>query len=475
MSDLDLVTVDDLTELRELLLSSPDASSLLTIDLREVVSGDGALATLPSILDRLAIDKGSSITVLSDTTPKRYHDMDVLDAVIEALDQTYRVDVVRVAPEPSAATVLADESTVAEVVERVRRRAPNCLVCVGSGTMVDIGKVVANELSLTHVVVQTAASVNGYADAHSVLLVKGVKRTTPSRWPDVLVIDPGAIARAPIAMTRSGLGDQISMFSAAADWYLSDAVGFDTSYSPTLASLIRRDFDELMAATGALGWGEPEAVSRLASCLTLGGLIMGVAGRTAPSSGAEHLISHLLEMHADAEGIPSASHGSQVGVASVVAAIIWRRVRERLCLGNVQVGATNVATREHVLNVFAPLDAAGALGQECWSAYERKATWIQHHLDDLRRVASEWPQHDEVIGQLLRPANFIATALRNAQAPISFDQLSPPPPANVVSWSLTYGHLLRDRFGVLDLAVLIGAWNPQDINEVLDELRELAL
>jgi glycerol-1-phosphate dehydrogenase [NAD(P)+] len=425
-------------------------------------------------LERFDVEAGSTITVLSDITPKRYHDADVLDVVLEMIRSTHKIDLVLIAPESSASAVLADEETVANALEGVRRATPRALVSVGSGTVVDIGKVVASKLSLTHVVVQTAASVNGFADDQSVLLINGVKRTTPSKWPDALVIDLGVVARAPLDMIRSGLGDQLSMFSAAADWYLSKAVGFDTSFSPTLVSLMRRDLDELVATSDDLGRGEPEAVDLLASCLTLGGIAMGVAGRTAPSSGTEHLISHLLEMHADAVHTPSASHGSQVGAASVVAALVWQRVRERLTNGDVEVSAHNVASRMDVLEAFAHLDTTGALAEECWAAYERKSNWILLHLDDLRRVVREWPKHDQEVDLLLRPAGFIASVLRQAQAPVTFDQLAPAPDPDVVSWSLTKGHLMRDRFCVLDLAVLIGAWNPDDVAAVLHELDELA-
>ena len=59
--------------------------------------------------------------------------------------------------------------------------------------------------------------------------------------------------------------------------------------------------------------------------MTLTGIAMGVAGRTAPLSGTEHLLSHLLDMAAGVAGRPLAFHGAQVGVASVLAATIWSR------------------------------------------------------------------------------------------------------------------------------------------------------
>ena len=53
---------------------------------------------------------------------------------------------------------------------------------------------------------------------------------------------------------------------------------------------------------------DPEILAELADRMTLTGMAMGVAGRTAPLSGTEHLISHLLDMAAGrtdvATGVP---------------------------------------------------------------------------------------------------------------------------------------------------------------------------
>jgi hypothetical protein len=43
-----------------------------------------------------------------------------------------------------------------------------------------------------------------------------------------------------------------------------------------------------------------------------------------------------------------------------------------------------------------------------------------------------------------------------------------------VSWAANNCHLLRDRFGILDLADLMGMWSPDDATAVLDDLDRLA-
>jgi glycerol-1-phosphate dehydrogenase [NAD(P)+] len=400
--------------------------------------------------------------------------VDVVDVVIGALSAHYRVNLELLTANAPEEIVLADEATVATAIDRVRLGAASGLVSVGSGTLTDIAKVVAGELSVIHVVVQTAASVNGFSDDQSVLLVNGAKRTTPSRWPDALVIDHFVISGAPVEMTRSGLGDQLSMFTASADWYLANAVGYDTSYSPALVSMMRDGVEALLSGSADLGRGHARAVSALADCLTRGGLAMGAAGRTAPSSGLEHAISHLLEMRADADGEPSALHGSQVGAASVFATLAWRRVQRRLTDGDVVLYAANVATRDRVFDAFDRLDDTRATAQECWRLYQRKSTWIRAHISDLARTVNAWPPHARDLEGLLKPVEVVVAALREARGPVAFHQLSPAPDHDVVVWAVTNCHLMRDRFGVIDLADLMGVWTPDDVTAVLGEQDELA-
>jgi glycerol-1-phosphate dehydrogenase [NAD(P)+] len=194
--------------------------------------------------------------VLSDTTPKRYGDGDVLDVALEALSSVPARRRLRRTRRVERA-VLANTTTITAALGAVRESHPEVLVSVGSGTLVDIGKVISRELSIPHVVVQTAASVNGFADDQSVLLIDGVKRTTPSQWPSALIIDPSVVAEAPRAMNRSGLGDELSMFSAGADWYLAWAVGIDPSFSATRYDPYARGRRRLAQRSDDLGYGEP--------------------------------------------------------------------------------------------------------------------------------------------------------------------------------------------------------------------------
>jgi glycerol-1-phosphate dehydrogenase [NAD(P)+] len=469
------ITIDTLDDIRAVARDAPDAAGLNPIGLREVVRGTAAARALADVLRRLGVPGGSIVAVLTDPVPKSAGPGggDVVDVVHDALAPRYRPVPVRLHP-AGAGIVHADERTVEDAVAGVKAVMPGSLVSVGSGTLADIGKVAAHRLGLVHVVVQTAASVNGFADDQSVLLLNGTKRTTPSRWPEAVVIDSGIVAAAPRAMTGSGLGDQLSMFTAAADWYLAAAAGFDASYSPTVVRVLRQGTTELLGAAEGLRRGDPDAVVALAASLTRGGLAMGLAGRTSPSSGAEHTISHLLDMHAGAHDTAAASHGSQVGVASVVAAAIWHRVRARLTGSRVVVRPLDEEQlRQRVSAAFAPLDEDGATARECWTAYRRKLTWINAHRDRLQRLCDDWGSHDPVAADLLAAPETIAGTLRAAGAASRFAELEPAPEPGTAGWAVANCHLMRDRFTVVDLAEITGLWTGEDVADVLHGTQRL--
>jgi len=369
--------------------------------------------------------------------------------------------------------VHADEPTVAAAVAGCS--GVDVVVTVGSGTLCDIGKVAA--AGRPHVVVQTAASVNGYADDQSVLLINGVKRTTHSAWPSALLVDTTVLEGAPLLLNRSGLGDMISMFTAPADWYLSSLVDMDRGWSSEAALMTRRYGDELRRIAPGVGAAEPSALATLANFTTLSGISMGVAGQTSPSSGMEHTVSHLLDMAGAARERGNAHHGAQVGVATVVVALLWRRMRRLLADGSLgpmrlpSAGEAEVGVRA----AFAWMDADGATATECWTDYSKK-------LEHLRVVdapacitaaMATWPVHQVVLDDLLETPERIVAALREAGAPTRFSELDNPSDPADVRWALENCHLMRNRFTIADLAFLTGNWTTELVEATLDEASDL--
>jgi glycerol-1-phosphate dehydrogenase [NAD(P)+] len=307
--------------------------------------------------------------------------------------------------------------------------------------------------------------VNGYADDQSVLLIDGVKRTTPTRWPDALVADTQVLAEAPLQLNVAGVGDLLAMFTAPADWRIANLLGMSDLYAEDLVAMVREHGPALLAAAPLLRSADASAIELMAKVLTLSGVGMGLAGTTAPASGAEHTVSHLIEMAATRRGERSAYHGAQVGAAAVLAALVWRHVRQR-----VQAGArlmrcpTEEQMRPRVLQAFSALDPSGAMAEECWRDYKRKlGRWRDRHGDaDLLD-----PALLDDAARLLEEPDVLRAALERSGGPARMEELVPPVDAQTARWALANCHLMRDRFTVVDLAFLLGIWQAADVDAVL--------
>src|SRR6266705_6195650 len=236
----------DLDVLRGELAASPGAARLRSLDLGRVIEGDGALDELARAVAEFP-RSGAGVVVLAAATPMTVAGRDLRAEATGVLGRGFGVDWVTVGGPDGQ--VHADEETVAAAAAAAR--GAGCVVTVGSGTITDIGKAAAGGRAPL-VTVQTATSVNGYADPFSVLLQGGVKHTTVTCWPDTLLIDPAILAGAPAELNLAGVGDLASMFTSTADWYLAGAVGADPGYSPAVAALSRRHGARLLALAACL-------------------------------------------------------------------------------------------------------------------------------------------------------------------------------------------------------------------------------
>jgi glycerol-1-phosphate dehydrogenase [NAD(P)+] len=191
----------------------------------------------------------------------------------------------------------------------------------------------------------------------------------------------------------------------------------------------------------------------------------------------EHTVSHLLDMANGARGRGNAHHGAQVGVATVVVAILWRTMRERLAshsLGELELPDA-VASERGVRAAFDWMDEGGSTSTECWSDYSKKL----EHLRDadaasrIEGAMASWPAHDAVLSGLLESPENIVAALRDAGAPTRFSELEYPSDPRDIVWALQNCHLMRNRFTIADLAHLTGAWTPDDVAAALAEAEKL--
>jgi glycerol-1-phosphate dehydrogenase [NAD(P)+] len=447
------------------------STSLRPLEMSEVIIRPGALSRLGDVAGGLGAGPGE-VVVLAAATPITVRGSALRDLVESQIASRYAFRWVVLGP--ADGSVHADEPTV--TAARQGAADAGCVIAVGSGTICDIGKAAAAP-GVPLLAVQTATSVNGYADPFSVLLKSGVKRTTPTRWPDALIADTDVLLDAPDRLSLAGLGDMAAMFTASADWYLAALLrAGGPPYRPEVTELVRPHGEAMLGLGGGLAT-DASGLADLARLLTLSGIGMGVAGSTAPASGMEHAVSHLLEMAATATGGTSTHaslHGEQVGVASIVAAATWAHVRERVAAGALGQGRGPArlpdpdVVREQIGAAFGRLDPSGAMAAECLADYAAKIRLLASAGDPLATLRACWEQCDAALGRLLTSPAELGAGLAAAGLPVRFGDLPDPVGDELARWAVANCALQRRRFGVADLAMLIGAWEDEDVAGVLE-------
>lgn len=337
------------------------------------------------------------------------------------------------------------------------------LVAAGSGSVTDTAKY-ARALAargghrVPFLNVPTAASVTAYASALAVLLVDGVKRTLPAAPPEAIVADLRVLAEAPAAMTRAGFGDVLARSVSYGDWYLAAQLDMTEGFNDVASRLIAPHEAAMIEAAEAVGRAEPAAVRLIFEALLLAGMAMSLVNQTAPLSGWEHVISHLLDMTAGGDGRDYALHGEQVGVGTLIAARAYEQAWSELDLDAIAGDSPAMdrrALRERVVALF----GEGPASDEVWRDAEVKlARW--QAAAAARRSFVARHRSGELLAFLrgaTRSAAAVEEALRRAGAPTRFSELSVPIGAESAHRAVRWGHLIRQRFTLGDL-LAIGGW-----------------
>ncbi|MBE6576552.1 MAG: sn-glycerol-1-phosphate dehydrogenase [Ruminococcaceae bacterium] len=190
------------------------------------------------------------------------------------------------------------------------------LVAVGSGTIHDITRYVAFTRGINFVSVPTAASVDGYVSNVAVMTWCGTKKTLPAVPPIAMVADTNIIAKAPYELTASGIGDMIGKYTALFDWRYANMITGEY-ICDRIIDMEEAALKEVVDNLEAIKAQDVAAIEALMYALVLSGLAMQMVGNSRPASGAEHHISHFIEMGVMVKD-NEAYHGEKVGVATAL-------------------------------------------------------------------------------------------------------------------------------------------------------------
>ncbi len=453
----------DLNGLRRFLGAEDLDGRLLPLEmLRVEISGDAHLKLAQAVTEVMGKTGGAAIVLLTDRS-QIMRGGQRLSAVAQSQLTAHRVTTV--ALDDGHASLHADEETLDAAAEAVT--GADLIITIGSGTMTDVGKMAAmRNGGVPQIVMQTAASVDGFTDNVSVILRNGVKRTVPSRWPTLVLADTTTIGAAPRELNTAGFGEAISLFTAPADWYLANLVGLDNTFHPASMALLKAAAAEPPTWAAGVATGEAEAIDKLTRLLALRGIVSGVSNTTACLSGVEHVISHMLDLHHAAHHQPIGLHGAQVGVATLVATKLWRRVIDGDLIRRELLKKPDAAILEaRVHKAFGHLDTS--IADECLRDCLKKQALIVQNWQRFVSIVENWKQHCAEFDKMVQPPEKLRPALKASGAPATFAALNPAISPELARWAVSNCFVMRNRFNLVDLLDLMGLWTDEMVNWVM--------
>jgi glycerol-1-phosphate dehydrogenase [NAD(P)+] len=440
------------------------------LPIREMVFESGALWRLLDLLSAAGIKSEQSLLVVMDRTRMQREGRDLKELILQMLKEANWQSEVIWLEADSTGQVHTDFPQINFV--KAHLQANSAVLSVGSGTVTDIAKHACyvfqqeqNIQPLPFVVYQTANSVSAYTSNMAPTFVDGVKRTLPSRYPDVLICDLETLRDAPRSMTVAGVGDLLAAFNSYADWWLAYRLGLDSTYTE-FAQILMGPLDEIfLDQAKGLRAGTLESTAVLAKLIALGGLAMSLSHATAPLSGFEHVMSHVLDLVAEQKQRPLAQHGTQVALATLLTTGAYETffdefVPEEVNLENCYPIEQQMQAR--IEEAFNSLDPGGRVAAECWSDYRIKLEAWHAHRADFEEALRDWSGIRAQLSSLVKPPEVAARILHAISSPVSFADLTPPPTESEVRFAFRSAPLIRRRFTLGDMFVFLN-WDQETL------------
>jgi len=209
--------------------------------------------------------------------------------------------------------------------------------------------------------------------------------------------------------------------------------------------LLRDEEDALVDRAGALIEGDIDAIGVLARTLVFSGLGMTICGGSDSASQGEHLVAHVIDMLGSSDW-PLSYHGEQISVTTLACSAL----QERLYRDDAApVISANEETEEDVVAVFGE-----ELGRSCWNSFKGKMLSADAAAQANARLASDWPDIQLQLNQIMRPADQIRASLESVKAPTSPQDIGVP--TAFYKDAIIKSRLIRDRFTCLDFAASAG-------------------
>lgn len=399
----------------------------------KVVYSEDSVDQLPALSEEFHL--GPRLAVLMDVRTSKVAG----DRIVEVLGREgLSASRVVIQDRPNGAWPICDDITQRDIDGRMGQ--VDWILTVGSGVINDLGKWLAGDRDVPFLSFATAASMNGYASASVAPTIEGMKSLTFARPPLAVLSCPSILCHAPYQLTTAGLGDVLAKSISTTDWYMNHLL-FGDHYCERSAGLIGEIEPLYLHRPEDLKKGKPEAMEALFHALLLTGVSMNMAETSSPASGAEHLISHSLDMMGSIEGKEGDLHGRQVGLGTVLMAALYERVLE--------VESPRFTEPKEMVDIA----FWGPLREVVKENFRQKAHRLRMAKEKLT-TGNAWEKLKEPLAPMLHPPETLHTCLHRAGAATKAQDIGCS--RDRLLDALLHAHEIRPRFTVLDLAHLMG-------------------
>ena len=282
-------------------------------------------------------------------------------------------------------------------VELLQKELPDeakVLIAIGSGTIHDITRYCAYEAGIDFVSCPTAASVDGFCSSVAAMTWKGSKKTLTAVAPRFVLADTDIVKKAPLYLAKSGFGDMVGKYVALTDWKIGHILTGEF-YCKKIAEMTKDATKEVLESAEGIISGDDAAYENLMYGLLLSGLAMQMMGNSRPASGAEHHISHIIEMSPEGLDVHSdALHGEKVGVGTLLAVGEYHRIVE---MKAIEWKDYKEYDREYIYEIFGErLTDEIVAENEKDSASGITADMIEKALPKIVEAIQEMPRQTEL-------------------------------------------------------------------------------
>ena len=192
---------------------------------------------------------------------------------------------------------------------------------------------------------------------------------------------------------------------------------------------------------------------------------MSLSHTTAPLSGYEHVISHVLDLVAEQNQRPVAQHGTQVALTTMLTTAAYQVLFKEFEPTKVNLEncyPTESQMKAHIETLFNPLDSTGQVAAECWSDYKIKLEAWHAHRANFEYSLRDWPAIQAHLGSLVKPPEVASQILQAIASPARFEELTPAPTDTEIQFAFKNAPLIRHRFTLGDLFVFLN-WDQETL------------